>query len=68
MTIRIVPLAIRMYQCVALKLLGQLQLGCTKDFDQVLFIPTSTETLGFDADFERSLLLEQVEGDVPQNG
>jgi hypothetical protein len=35
------------------------------DAEQVGFIPSSRLTLGLDAEFQRALLLEQVEGDPP---
>ena len=47
---------------------GNRVLGGSEDTAQVCLIPTRFETLGFDADFGRLFLLQQVHGDTPQNG
>ncbi len=47
---------------------GNRVLGGSEDTAQVCLIPISFETLGFDADFGRLFLLQQVQRNMPQNG
>ena len=47
---------------------GNRVFGGSEDTAQVCLIPTRFETLGFDADFGRLFVLQQVHGDTSQNG